>query len=69
MGLGPIPYSARESYALNRGMARDLVEHFCEVIGAMDEAYRDWLDKAKPPPPAPRPEQDHRGKTHKSGRA
>ncbi len=59
MSLGPIPHSACEDYARHRGLYEELVNHFCDVIRAMDEAYLGWMEdgRPKPPPSEPQPGQ------------
>lgn len=59
MGPGPIPHSACEDYARRRGLCEELVDHFCDVIRAMDDAYLGWGKDRRPelPPSEPPPGQ------------
>ncbi len=56
---GPIPHSACESYALRRGLCEELVDHFCDVMSAMDGAYLGWVNKSKSTPSLSKPQPGH----------
>ncbi len=56
MGPGPIPHSACEDYARRRGLCEELVDHFCDVMSAMDGAYLDWVNKNTPQLPSSKPQ-------------
>jgi hypothetical protein len=56
MSVGPIPHSKCVEYAILRGVCQELLDHFCDVMRAMDEAYRDWMEKGRPKPPPTKPQ-------------
>ncbi len=56
MGPGPIPHGKCEDYARRRGLCEELVDHFCDVMRAMDEAYLGWVEDSRPKPPPSRPQ-------------
>lgn len=56
MGPGPIPHSACEDYARQRGLCEELVDHFCDVMRAMDDVYLGWVEDKRPKPPPSRPQ-------------
>lgn len=42
MGLGPIPFFARQRYALEAGLEPDMIRPFIDIIGKLDVAYLNW---------------------------
>jgi hypothetical protein len=44
--MGPIPWSAIDRFAMRYAIASDEFDRFCDLIQAMDAAFRDYH---KPP--------------------
>lgn len=50
-GAGDIPFTAIDRYAERYGIVDiDAFQRFSDLLGVMDQTYRDWTKKRTPPP-------------------
>lgn len=71
MSVGPIPWSAIQSYGLARGLDSATMALFHAVIRAMDGVYLEWVieEQKKRAPKAPSASKAKSGRARKPKRA
>lgn len=69
MSVGPIPWSAIQSYGLAKGFDHATMALFQAVIRAMDGVYLDWvIEEQKKRAPKPSAKPPRKGRTKRAKR-